>query len=128
MRIRRILYLSAWHPARCPVNMSFHLLGWWEWGHSLSTARGGSRGLEAAAVEQAGPPHCPLVPDGAMAPRGWSLGAAAPPPPPWGTACPCVAYRKETCSGMGKPVPQPSSTKQGAASGWAGSLLSLPAS
>ena len=91
MRIRRILYLNAWHPTWCPVNVSLHPLGWWEWRHSLSTARGGSRGLEAAAMEQAGPPHtarwCPTVP---WLPEGgaWELlphhpRPGAPPAPAW---------------------------------------------
>ena len=44
---------------------------------------------------------------------------------PGALACPCVASRKETCSGMGEPVLQPSSTKQGASPGWAGSLPQL---
>lgn len=70
MRVGRILYLSAWHPTWCPVNVSSQPLGWWEWGHSLSTARAGLEAWKPLPWSRQAPcaarwrPTVPWLPEG----------------------------------------------------------------
>ena len=131
MRIRRILCLSAWHPTPGTVKPRKReftpswLVGM---GTFAEHCRGGLEAWKAAAVEQAGPLCCPLVPNGAMAPRWWSLGAAGPCPPPQGSRLPLHGLQEGDVLGDEEATPATQLPQAGCLPGWGWESFSPPAS
>lgn len=97
--------MSAWHLTWCPVKLSkreftpSRLVGMGIFAQHCQWEI--SRVPEAAASEDAGPPHCHLMPWLCRASREGGTWKAACAPSHREHACPCVALRKETWSGQG---------------------------